>query len=1856
MKLNDQIQQLRKDWLLLLQNVPKVQTVQQANYLRQGFRHWSRMLEDISDQANQDFKGYVRSRASGAETFTAMYRVLNDFYHAAKDSPEVPTIPEAESVENLRKRLLATPGLDPERVEGYLLRNPPETKEQLEQKALTEWQQKVTKWNMDARRKAQEAWKMLQLYQEWTSGHEKPWQYHVLKRENQTVQGFACQFVYYDEQDILDVLPSIQTGLNRYRSQAQKAYPWLLQHPLPLVFRMDTEGGTSSGAMWYEGDHIEIGYFGMRAKPDEFAHYVAHEMGHHIYQKQLSPEQQTFWHRALRGDYQTLKLQSILDQIGSGETLREFERRIERTDPILHLQLELLFYDPAYRDYGAVGVQGIKDLMAKGVREIRVPTHPITGYASKNTEEAFCETLGLLVGYGPQAVHAEVKKWFWLMQPGVRMASRGGVMSLIEKVAETWTKQADDSGKQIALMKFLSAEASKLGVADSVYIVGGAVRNFVLGIPPKDLDVVVDSVALKGRDSAWFAERLQFAIPAETSLVTNQYGVAIITIKGTWMLDGHDLKGEVVEIANARKESYGKTDAGKGYKPDSVEPATIQEDVVRREFTFNCMAGDTLIPTEKGILRIDQIASRGDGNQQNINLVVAGQDGPAIAVGWQYSGCAPTLRVATEWGHSFSCTHHHPVLVLRGHDHEWVQADQIEEGDLLCVPVRQVTRQQPLSLGLPDPVKPKQGGLKEVRKPEVMTPELAFVIGCVVAEGSNTYKTVSFSNSDPAFIARYVECFHASFGFQPSHNKVAEKGSVRVLHGVKFVANADCYDIYANSKTVVGWLDALGLYCGGRKGGKSASHYKVIPWSILQADERSQWAFLAAYLEGDGSIQPDTGRITFCSASPYVRQQMQVLLGAHGILSKVKDRFVYINAVDSALLWGKIHPWMVTKRFDFTQRGFKSRNRFGIPKDYLQGVLWGRRVRVGNNQGPSVYRTDRGDEVALRGVLEALRLPKLLLHDAYARGDFNEFMASLQVISQDEHTKLQRLFDLGYQYVEVTSIEDAGQQDVFDLSMGEGVEPAFVANGLVVHNTLLWRLSEVANGPDRNAILDITGCGMQDLKDGLMRCPSDPDQTFSDDPSRMIRLIKFLLKYGFKPTPDVEAAVRRNRFKLQNMPGSHLSNQIITLFYEQGVGKRALLEMAKLGLLEVIHKIAQDNRPFREALANWAERHAEVQFLFDLMDLGMPVGKSLNYLNPGQKNRVREITVEMDADQGAQFVQVLEQPGKVLDMPALIADFELKGAEIRKLMEVSRTLLLDKPSYVKDRQGWEGAIRKVFQMNKTATSSKVMEAFVKSGSSVPILTGAAVAALSDAAMDAMLRGRDKMFEYVVHPKAPPRILNGLARLGFMEWVGSDPKDNHWLVTQKGVQYLLEVKERSFDMARKRLTGKTAIIHITNATDGNTPELRGTPGLISSLTQYEQAVMQDMEITNEPIRKVDTGYVLRGHTVDPDAVVELLAAGYLESADGATIVLSSLYGAKKRLYTAAYRPGSVLQRLAAYAKKRWGGFTFKIDRPKGFVKTWPLPDGEEKKYTYPVDYGYFVAHEGEDGEGLDAFVGNDPEGPIESFLKLKPDEKDPKKKVPDETKFLIGLTPAERKDVLKLYGEGELIDHKVYTDMAELVEVLSEFRSVKKVAAQALRLAAETPPWFPQIGDTVTSIENGDGWSYLHFSNGNPGLDSMIGAPTDSRRSQGWKAASKKVTEDTKVSGWAEYRKTEPIKAVQMDEDFEVETLEGTMKGKKGDWLAEGVEGERWPIDKAIFDKTYEKVARAKEAGWWSISTPKGGVSTEDTGQYGGDGPADILDVAIREITEEWQQEWGRDPTVSELDAAWNFVTGPAREK
>jgi hypothetical protein len=50
-----------------------------------------------------------------------------------------------------------------------------------------------------------------------------------------------------------------------------------------------------------------------------------------------------------------------------------------------------------------------------------------------------------------------------------------------------------------------------------------------------------------------------------------------------------------------------------------------------------------------------------------------------------------------------------------------------------------------------------------------------------------------------------------------------------------------------------------------------------------------------------------------------------------------------------------------------------------------------------------------------------------------------------------------------------------------------------------------------------------------------------------------------------------------------------------------------------------------------------------------------------------------------------------------------------------------------------------------------------------------------------------------------------------------------------------------------------------------------------------------------------------------------------------------------------------------------------------------------------------------------------------------------------------------------------------------------------------------------------------------------------------------------------------------------IQAVQVNEPFTVDSMEGTMSGKAGDYLMKGVKGELYICDREVFESSYDVV-------------------------------------------------------------------------
>ena len=115
------------------------------------------------------------------------------------------------------------------------------------------------------------------------------------------------------------------------------------------------------------------------------------------------------------------------------------------------------------------------------------------------------------------------------------------------------------------MLKAIAEAAS--GVDMRSYLVGGSVRDILLGVPVKDLDIVVEG------DTALLASRVSGELGGDV-LNHSRFGTATVRID-----DQH------FDLATARRETYTQP----GALP-KVAPDTIEKDLERRDFSINAMA------------------------------------------------------------------------------------------------------------------------------------------------------------------------------------------------------------------------------------------------------------------------------------------------------------------------------------------------------------------------------------------------------------------------------------------------------------------------------------------------------------------------------------------------------------------------------------------------------------------------------------------------------------------------------------------------------------------------------------------------------------------------------------------------------------------------------------------------------------------------------------------------------------------------------------------------------------------------------------------------------------------------------------------------------------------------------------------------------------------------------------------------------------------------------------------------------------------------------------------------------------------------------------------------------------------
>lgn len=93
--------------------------------------------------------------------------------------------------------------------------------------------------------------------------------------------------------------------------------------------------------------------------------------------------------------------------------------------------------------------------------------------------------------------------------------------------------------------------------------------------------------------------------------------------------------------------------------------------------------------------------------------------------------------------------------------------------------------------------------------------------------------------------------------------------------------------------------------------------------------------------------------------------------------------------------------------------------------------------------------------------------------------------------------------------------------------------------------------------------------GLADLEDGIIATPLDPDITFSDDPLRMMRCIRFATQLSFEIEPETFEAIERNKERIKIISGERIADELNKIILSP-IPSKGFIDLDRCGLLPII--------------------------------------------------------------------------------------------------------------------------------------------------------------------------------------------------------------------------------------------------------------------------------------------------------------------------------------------------------------------------------------------------------------------------------------------------------------------------------------------------------------------------------------------------------------------------------------------------------------------------------------------------------------------------------------------------------------
>jgi ribonucleoside-diphosphate reductase alpha chain len=449
-----------------------------------------------------------------------------------------------------------------------------------------------------------------------------------------------------------------------------------------------------------------------------------------------------------------------------------------------------------------------------------------------------------------------------------------------------------------------------------------------------------------------------------------------------------------------------------------------------------CLLPETLVFTEKGLLRLNEIGDSEQAGWQPHSLLVATDDGWKESTRLYNNGIAPVLRVHTQEGLSLAGTPEHRVKIMAEQGPEWRMLKDLQPGDWILVRLGQhegklQALQQP---------RLRNGNQVFPKLPVVLDEEFAFFLGYMAGDG--------FVAGNPDDHRIGVSVAHSSYLYQEMPQILERLFGLKVHFYQK--PQDRSVNLVIDNRAVKEFLRINGL-------AKHRSREVRVPRLIRQSAPEVVGAYLRGLFEADGSLS--SGYPVLMTTSPAFAEEVATLLVGLGCPVRIRsvapgvDHYgklcVYHIRIESSAglkAWRERIGCDLRSRFVscYAWKSDLSRESTYVlpnPRYWFEPVLQEITPKQKDAKG-------RGKEINFRSSRPRLRRGLL----RYLRGERNFTMSAFTELSEMyPEFKDRARSPEGLWFVRVNEVADAGQALTLDLEVDEN--HTYLAYGMVTHNT-----------------------------------------------------------------------------------------------------------------------------------------------------------------------------------------------------------------------------------------------------------------------------------------------------------------------------------------------------------------------------------------------------------------------------------------------------------------------------------------------------------------------------------------------------------------------------------------------------------------------------------------------------------------------------------------------------------------------------------------------------------------------------------------------------------------------------------